>query len=438
MDYYFPKAILRTVIQLHDISPCHEGKYTIPEISGNLERMETIAHHSRRILVLAPTPFFADRGCHMHIAEQAYALQRKGYVIKIVTYHLGRDLKNLDIVRTTTVPWYKKLGPGPSWHKFYVDPLLLITAYRTAKSFKPDVIHAHLHEGAVLGWILKKILGVPLVFDMQGSLTGELIAHDFPLVKTNWMKQMWYALERTIDHLADAVLVQSTEMRDELEHQFSVSPKNIFLAYDGVSTDAFTPGQRDPELQKQLAIPSGRKVIVYLGGLSPHKGVDILLEAFPEVLKKVPTAFLLLMGYPNEEHYRQKVEEMGLTESVRITGRVVYEDAPKYLRLGDIAVAPKRSQTEANGKIYNYMAAGLPTIAFDTILNREILGDLGIYVYDLENPQGLARAMISLLENDTKRKNLASSVREKAVQDYSWDSVAGRITKAYEAAISAR
>lgn len=400
--------------------------------------MENPRKTIHRILILAPTPFFADRGCHMHIAEQAFALQRKGYEVQIVTYHLGRDLGGLTIRRSTSVPWYKKLGPGPSWHKFYVDPLLLITAWRTAVSFKPDIIHAHLHEGAVLGWVLKKLLGIPMVFDMQGSLTGELIAHNFPLTKTTWMKNIWYAIEKRIDHMADAVLVQSTEMKDELERQFSVPQKNIFLAYDGVSTEAFTPGNRDQKLLEQLAIPPNKKVIVYLGGLSPHKGVDILLEAFPTVLKKVPSAFLLLMGYPNEEHYRKRVQHMGLAESVRITGRVLYEDAPKYLRLGDIAVAPKRSQTEANGKIYNYMATGLPTIAFDTILNREILGDLGIYVYDLENPQGLAEAMISLLENDARRKNLAISVREKAVKDYSWDFVASRIIQAYEAAISAR
>ena len=389
----------------------------------------------RKILVLAPTPFFADRGCHMHIAEQAYALQRKGYKVQIVTYHLGRDLPGLHITRSVRVPWYKKLGPGPSWHKFYVDPLLLITAWKTALQFKPDIIHAHLHEGAVLGWILKKLLNIPLVFDMQGSLTGELIAHNFPLVKTTWLTNMWYAIETYIDHMADAVLVQSTEMREESEHKFSIPVEKIFMAYDGVSTQVFTPGERDSTLAHKLGVPDNKKVIVYLGGLSPHKGVDILLEAFPLVLREVSDAFLLLMGYPNEEHYRMRVEDMGLTSSVKVTGRVMYEDAPAYLRLGDIAVAPKRSQTEANGKIYNYMATGLPTIAFDTIMNREVLGNLGVYVYDFNNPQGLAKAMIELLNNDSRRKELANSVREKAVKDYSWDAVAERITRAYEAAI---
>jgi glycosyltransferase involved in cell wall biosynthesis len=223
-------------------------------------------------------------------------------------------------------------------------------------------------------------------------------------------------------------------MYQEMEKQFHVPNQKIFMAYDGVSTQAFTPGQRDPQLAKELAIPSDKKVIVYLGGLSPHKGVDMLLEAFPAVLKAIPNAFLLLMGYPNEEHYRLRVKEMGLEDTVRITGRIMYEDAPRYLRLGDIAVAPKRSQTEANGKIYNYMATGLPTIAFDTLMNREILGDLGTYVHDLQNPEGLTSAMIELLKNDSRRRDLANNLRQKAVQDYSWDSVAKRIARAYEAA----
>ncbi len=387
-----------------------------------------------RVLILAPTPFFADRGCHMHIAEQAYALQKKGLEVLIATYHLGRDLKGLPTVRTVRIPWYRKLGPGPSWHKFYVDPLLLLTAYKAAKKFKPDVIHAHLHEGAILGYALRRFLKVPLVFDMQGSLTGELIAHNFPLIKTKGLRRLWYALEGSIDNMADALVVQSTEMRQELEGRFKVPASKIFMAYDGVNTDVFRPGERDVALVRQLGIPAGKKVIVYLGGLSPHKGVDILLDAFPKVLEQIPSAYLLLMGYPNEEHYRARVNAMELSDTVLITGKIAYEDAPAYLTLGDVAVAPKRSQTEANGKIYNYMAAGLPTVAFDTVVNRDILGNLGAYVHDLSDTEGLAHMIVQLLQDDTARHALSERVRSKAVADYSWDGVADRIIEAYHAA----
>src|SRR3989344_4427505 len=119
----------------------------------------------QRVLMLAPTPFFSDRGCHMHIAEQALALQRKGLAVEIVTYHLGRDLEGLTIHRTVRIAWYRKTGPGPSWHKFYVDPLLFFKALSVGFRHKPDVIHAHLHERGFLGKLLSVFLGVPLVFD---------------------------------------------------------------------------------------------------------------------------------------------------------------------------------------------------------------------------------------------------------------------------------
>lgn len=385
----------------------------------------------RRVLILAPTPFFADRGAHMHIAEQAYGLQRLGLGVLIATYHLGRDLPGLKTVRAARAPLYKKLGPGPSWHKFYVDPLLLITAWRVVKTFKPDVIHAHLHEGAVLGMVLSRWFKIPMIFDVQGSLTGELIAHKFPLVKSP-LDKIWYALERWIDNQADMVVVQSTEMRQEVEERFGVPREKIVMAYDGVNTGVFKPGERDPELVNQFGIPKDKKVIVYLGGLSPHKGVDILLEAFPQVLQEIPDAYLLLMGYPHEEEYRKKIREMNLESFAQVTGKVPYEDAPRYLTLGDIAVAPKRSQTEANGKIYNYMACGLPTVAFDTMVNRDILGELGVYVSGLNDAEALAERIIWLLKNDSQRKQLAEQVRAKAVKDYSWDNVARRLLTAYE------
>lgn len=386
-----------------------------------------------RVLVLAPTPFFADRGCHMHIAEQALALRRRGIEVLIVTYHLGRDVPELETVRTMRVPWYRKLGPGPSWHKFYVDPLLLFTAWRAARRFTPDIIHAHLHEGAVLGKVLANLLKLPMVFDVQGSLTGELIAHNFPLVRPP-LDRIWYAMEKWIDSLGDVIIAQSTEMREELENRFAVPGDKIVMAYDGVNTNVFQPGRRDEKLSLQLGIPPGRKVVVYLGGLSPHKGVDILLEAWPKIVADVSNAYLLLMGYPHEEEYRSKAENLGLSASVQVTGRVPYEDAPRFLALGDIAVAPKRSQTEANGKIYNYMAMGLPTVAFDTVVNRDILGDLGIYVSQLDDVTGLAEKIAKLLKNDVWRKELGERVRQKAVKDYSWDNVAKRLVRAYERA----
>ena len=69
-----------------------------------------------RILIIAPTPFFADRGCHVRILEEARALMALGRQVTICTYHNGRDINGIDARRIVKIPWYSKLSAGPSFH----------------------------------------------------------------------------------------------------------------------------------------------------------------------------------------------------------------------------------------------------------------------------------------------------------------------------------
>ena len=80
------------------------------------------------------------------------------------------------------------------------------------------------------------------------------------------------------------------------------------------------------------------------------------------------------MGYPNAAEYERAAGQAGLAEHLTFTGRIPYAQAPTYLRLCDLAVAPKRSETEGNGKVLNYMAAGLPTVAYAGEVAAEFLG----------------------------------------------------------------
>ncbi|MBM3335601.1 glycosyltransferase family 1 protein, partial [Candidatus Sumerlaeota bacterium] len=99
-----------------------------------------------RVLHVAATPFFSDRGCHVRIYEEVKRLARLGVEQVICTYHIGRDMPGLDIRRCIRVPWYKRTDARPSIHKVYIDFLVLVRAIRVARRFRPQVIHGHTHE----------------------------------------------------------------------------------------------------------------------------------------------------------------------------------------------------------------------------------------------------------------------------------------------------
>lgn len=379
--------------------------------------------------MIAPTPFFADRGCHVRIYEEIRALHGLGCEIILCTYHIGRDMAGVRTERIINIPWYRKLEAGPSWQKPFLDILLLIKSFSIAKRFKPDIIHAHLHEGAFIGRFISRWLGVPLMFDYQGSMTAEMADHEF-LKKGGIFFRLLRKIENWINRGADIIVPSSGGSEGQLISEFHIPREKVRPVLDGVDTDIFRPSCPADDLRERLEIPKGRKVVVYLGLLNEYQGVDLLLDSISDVIHILPDTHFLIMGYPDVERYTEMAVRLGIAGNVTFTGRIDYREAPRYLCLGDIAVSAKLSRTEANGKIYNYMAAGLPTVCFDTPVNREILGDTGVYA-EFGSRESLAKAMADLLTDEERLSRLKKGVRERAVEELSWRKAGERMMAVY-------
>jgi len=380
-----------------------------------------------KILMLAPTPYFSDRGCHVRIYEEARAVMQMGQELRLVTYHIGRDMGEIPTERIISIPWYNKLTAGPSWHKPYLDILLLFKALKVARSFRPHLIHAHLHEGAFIGIFLKKLLRIPLLFDCQGSLTGEIIDHGF-VRRGSLLERVFSSLERFINLGSDTIITSSTAAATALTTEWGVPDHLVTPLTDGVNTEDFAPGDR-AAAKRSLGLPADRPVVVFLGLLNRYQGIDLLLEVM-EILKGRGTrVHFLLMGFPDEK-YRAMALERGLAGMITFTGRIDYSKAAEYLAAGDLAVSPKISLTEANGKLFNYMACSLPCLVFDTPVNREILGDAGVYAR-YGDPQDFADRLEEMLADQVGSESLGGRARERAVAEHSWQARGERLLKIY-------
>jgi glycosyltransferase involved in cell wall biosynthesis len=162
----------------------------------------------------------------------------------------------------------------------------------------------------------------------------------------------------------------------------------------------------------------------------------MLLEAMMLLKRSRDDCHLLLMGFPAVAQYQELAQELGITDRVTFTGKISYEDAPRYLSLGDVATAPKISATEGSGKILNYMAMALPTVAFKLPVSREFLGNGGLYATEI-NSEALANALDKALDLSIgDRARLGQYLRRRVRRYYSWERAGKQIESIYHALLA--
>ena len=389
---------------------------------------------SLHVLMIAPTSFFSDYGGHIRIFEETKVLQDLGNRITIVTYFKGSDMPGIDIRRTAPLPWHTDYEVGSSRHKIAFDFYLALQSLREGLQIRPDIIHGHMHEGALIGGVLARLLRVPLVFDFQGSMTSEMVDHGF-LNQKGRVYSLARRLENTINNaLPQAILTSSNQAAQLLEHDFQVNPSKIIPMPDCADTELFNPTVLPlPEkmiLRQQLNIPDGRLIVAYLGLLTDYQGTPHLIEAAAHLKRMEEEIHFLIMGYPNVDYYRRMAALVGVEDHMTFTGKIKYRNAPRFLALGDIAVAPKLSETEGSGKILNYMAMAQPIVAFDTPVSREFLADWGLYA-QVGDSISLADAIRELAHNQARRAELGRALRERAETEYSWKRAGEEIQNIY-------
>ncbi|WP_055106000.1 glycosyltransferase [Paenibacillus ihumii] len=393
----------------------------------------------KKVWMIAPTPFFSDRGCHVRILEEIYALKEQDITVDLFTYHLGRDIEGVHTIRTIKIPWYKKKSPGPSYHKLYLDVFLFITClFRLFKSKnRPIVLHGHLHEGAFIAIFLKIFLKVPVIFDVQGSLVDELQSHKF-IKKGKLLYKLFYSLESFIYKKSDHLIVSSKNTADFIIDNFKISEQKVTVIMDGVnsnwSSQLLEWNSRNKALN-ELGIPSGKIIIGYLGALNEYQGIDILLQTIKDISlsAEIGKLHFLIMGYPNVEKYKNTAKEMDIENHVTFTGKVAYETIGSLLSVADIAVSPKISLTEANGKIINYMAMGLPVVAFNTPVNQQYLGEDYRYFADINNKDSFKDCLLSLLSDGPDEwKNTGDNLKNRVVNEFNMGKIAEQILGVYK------
>ncbi len=391
----------------------------------------------KNVLMIAPTPFFSDRGTHIRILEEALALTRRGYRVTIATYHIGQDLpepfaSQVEVRRIRRwLFWYKKLEAGPDWQKIILDLMLLRKVFFLARTTRPDILHAHLHEGVLIGWVVQRLLfwrGMKLLGDFHGSLTKEMVSHAY--LRTGLLRRMFEWVERTVDNLGDVVVTSSWKNTREIG-AFRKKNEPITLP-DGVGTDMRTAVVFPrAALRHKYGISEDALVAIYTGALVANKGIRHFVNAIPEILAGHPKAHVVVAGFPWNEVAPYFEGKAWMTRVTPITP-LPYFSLREILAMSDVGIDPKEEGVgQASGKMLQYMGAGLPVVCFNTENNREYLADGGEYAHSISGA-GLSDAVLRLFRDPELRRRKGLANQNRAVEKFSWDRTGEMLDAVYQ------
>ncbi len=375
-----------------------------------------------KIMLLAPQPFFEIRGTPINISQLARALGRAGHQVDILTYPLGKNIKiaNTTIYRLPKIPGIIHIPVGPSYIKIPLDILLFLKALIRGLTEKYDVIHA-VEESAFFGVILKKILHVPLIYDMDSSIPQQLAYTKF--CQNKLLLYLAERLEEWAINNSAAVLTVCSQLTQLVSHE------NVVQIEDIPITETFI--QPEPEkvvaLKKELGI-NNQKIILYTGNLESYQGIELLLGSFAEVTN---AKLLVVGGKPERISELQDLSRsLGIAQNTIFTGTRPMTDMSLFLALADILVSPRRAGTNTPLKIFTYLQSGKPLVATDLPTHTQLLNN-EIAILTQPDPQSFGNGLKKLLLDEQLANALGRKGKEFVEQNYNFKIFSKKVTTLY-------
>lgn len=369
------------------------------------------------MLVVAPQPFYEDRGTPIAVCQLLQALSQLSYDVDLLTYPVGQtlDIPRVRYFRGANPFRVRQVPIGLSLAKVILDvPLVAGLIRRLCSNDGYSCIHA-VEEAAFPAVMLGRRFRIPVIYDMQSSLPEQLARH---LVFRNPLAQKALRLmEGWLLRQADSVVSSSG-----LAARVRLVVPNIRIRewqFAGVLRAA--PAEEAATLRAELGIAPGRPVVLYCGTFEPYQGLPELLAAIPHVRAEVPDAVFVLVGATESGGTTVERGHTGLVRdgSLRVVKRQPREAIPRYLALADVLVSPRAWGDNMPLKIFDYLAAGKPIVATDIPAHRGVLTEERAVLTGRWSPD-IARGIVRLLRDRELADRLAEAGRVYAAEKLGW------------------
>ena len=345
-------------------------------------------------LFVGLVPLWEDRGDAIHLRELLASFRTIGCETSAVVRTSEKGATPVDCAaQVSAVPF-----AGPRGIRQLVWNLKGgIAALQLARRQRVDVVYSRLEPGNFVGWFAAKMLGRPLVIELNG-----LPSRDVQLHRPNSRLAPFLirAFERMMYGSADMIVGAPGYIRYATE-SFGVSPEKCFRS-PLAAAEIFRPENREVACAR-LGLSAGPR-IVWTGQIAQWQGLETAIAAMPLVRQQVPGATLLIVGDGSKRAELERLAaQLQADDAIQFTGRVKYDVVPSYIASATVCVATFPGNRGQIGmisslKTASYLACGRPvvTTAMDELATAIQHEGAGVSVPP-DEPAALAAALVALL-----------------------------------------
>jgi len=294
-----------------------------------------------------------------------------------------------------------------------------------ARQVKPDILHAHSPVlNAIPALRVGRRLGLPVVYEIRAFWEDAAVDHG-----TTTEGSLRYRMTRGLETWALRRVDHATTICEGLRADIvarGIPAEKVTVIPNAVDIESFDPGgDPDESLKAQLGL-SSCTLIGFIGSFYAYEGLDLLLEAFPRILARLPDVRLLLVGGgPQDAALKEQARRLGIEDKVVFTGRVPHHEVQRYYDLIDVLAYPRHSMRLTDLvtplKPLEAMAQGRLLVASDVGGHRELIrdGETGT-LFRAGDVNSLAETIMKLLAKREYWPELRSAGRRYVVEERNW------------------
>ncbi|CAN5527175.1 glycosyltransferase family 4 protein [soil metagenome] len=309
----------------------------------------------------------------------------------------------------------------------FSDLIAFWKIYRLIRQGHYHIVHTHSSKAGVLGRVAAWLAGTPIIVHTLHSL----VFHDY---QPWFINKSWRGIKKMCAPITDYFISVSEIIVQKAIKAGIDKPEKFRTIYSGMELDWFLNAKFDSKkIRREFGIPEDAPVVGKIARLFPLKGHDQLMDAAPEIVKRIPNVRFFLIGDGILlEHLQARAREYGILENFVFAGLVDRGRIPEMISAMDIVV--HTSLREGLARVLpQSLAMGKPCVSFNIDGAPEVvINDKTGYLVEAYDNKGLAKAISQLLENPELRRQMGENGRRHVDPAFRTETMVKEIAEVYQ------